>query len=54
LDEFDEILSELGWTRIELARRLGLHRNTVSKWKSPPDYVMAYLRLKVEVKRLGE
>lgn len=44
--ELDEALGTLGWTRTELCRRLGLHRNTPTGWKAGvPVYVSEYLRV---------
>lgn len=43
-------LIELGWSKAELARRLGLHSNTVSQWGDDvPGYALAYLDLAVAV-----
>ena len=39
-------LEELGWTRIELCRRLGLSKDAPKRWKEKaPPYVMEYLRV---------
>lgn len=46
------LLAELGWTKRDLAQRFGLHRNTISRWKEPPAAVMAYLKLRIGIKRL--
>lgn len=48
-------LAELEWSRAELARRLGLHHGTVLGWgrDAIPSYAVAYLRLAVDVRRLG-
>ena len=49
-------LSELGWSRLELGRRLGVHRNTVGGWRLGsadelvPEYVVAYLGAVMRVK----
>jgi transposase len=48
----DDLLTELGWTKRDLAKRLNLHRNTISRWKKPPEAVLAYLKLRVGLKRL--
>ena len=50
----DDLLDELGWSKLELSRRLGIHRNTVYQWDKAPLYAMAYLRLMAGVKRLLE
>ena len=50
-----DMLAELGWTQSELARRLDIHRNSVSKWKGDaPGYALAYLELALAIKRHGE
>ena len=46
--EFETKLRDLGWSQGELASRLGLNRNTVSRWKQEdevPKYASAYLEL---------
>jgi Helix-turn-helix len=49
-------LEELGWSQAELARRLGLHVNTVSAWATKrteiPGPVRAYLDLRLKLLRL--
>lgn len=47
--EMRDILSELGWTQNELARRLTLRSSTVSQWPEEkiPGPAEAYLRLKL-------
>lgn len=53
--EFDELLRRSGLSRAALARRLGLHVNTVSNWgDEAPEYALAYLRLLVRVRELVE
>lgn len=50
-------LRELGWTSGELSRRLGVHRNTVSKWMTKgkvPRYCEAYLELALKLKGLKD
>jgi len=55
----DDLLTELGWSKKDLANRLGLHENTVYNWsdcesfEDAPQYAMAYLRVVVEVKRFA-
>lgn len=55
--ELDAALKELGWRGADLARKLDVHPNAVSKWrtgKSPvPGYAAAYLKLALAVKRLA-
>lgn len=46
--EFEVKLRDLGWSQGEIAARLGLNRNTVSRWKQDdevPKYASAYLEL---------
>lgn len=44
--DFDVALAQLGWTKARLARRLGVHVNTVTKWSDGcPGYVQEYLRV---------
>ena len=50
----DVLLTELGWSKRELAKRLHLHENTVYQWEEAPGYAMAYLRLMAGLKRLME
>ncbi|MFZ5783987.1 MAG: helix-turn-helix domain-containing protein [Pseudomonadota bacterium] len=52
--EFSAALKALGWSKAELARRLGIHPNSVSKWASPPQYAMAYLRQSLGIKDLAD
>ena len=48
LTEFESALETLGWSRLKLCRRLGLHRNTPSRWKDEvPKYVGEYLRVQL-------
>jgi hypothetical protein len=46
----------LGWSQAELARRVDVHVNTVSKWMTGksrvPGAVLAYVRLSIKVKGL--
>lgn len=54
--ELNQALETLGWSRLELCRRLGLHRNTPSGWKDRvPGYVSEYLRVSLLLKEaLGD
>jgi transcriptional regulator with XRE-family HTH domain len=54
MTEFNDLLKELGWSRRELSRRLGLDKNTISHWQEPKKYAMAYLHLAVSLKRFTE
>ena len=48
-------LAELGWSKGDLARRLGRHRNAVAAWgDDPPVYVTEYLRLALKMRRLAK
>lgn len=47
-------LKELGMSKLDLARELGLHPKTVYGWKRIPEYVEGYLLLKMELKRERE
>lgn len=38
-------LKELGWSKLELSRKLGRRPETVSRWKDDiPDYVIAFVK----------
>jgi DNA-binding XRE family transcriptional regulator len=52
MDTFNSYLRELGWNRTELGKRLGLNKNTISRWKEPREYAMAYLRLAIDISRV--
>jgi len=42
--EFHEYLEHFGWSQAELARRIGVSPDTVSRWRGvPPQLVMMYL-----------
>ena len=43
-------LRELGMTKDDLARELGINKRTIYRWKKIPGYVEAYLRLKLLLK----
>lgn len=48
-------LDALGWSRGSFADRLGIHRNTISKWNRSgevPGYAAAFLSLAIEIRRL--
>lgn len=48
--DWQSALAELGWSKAELARRMGLHVNTVGSWgKKAPRYVEAFLMLCTQV-----
>lgn len=52
---FADALAELGWSKGDLAARLGRHRNAVAAWgDDPPVYVTEYLRLALTVRRLAQ
>lgn len=51
----EDMLVLLGWSKAELARRLGLHVNAVSRWGGVwPRYAEAYLELAVMLWECGE
>jgi hypothetical protein len=53
--DLDKALELLGWRRVDLARRLGLAPESISRWKGePPDYVVAYLDAMLAIKRMRE
>lgn len=51
-------LRVLGWSGAELARRIDVHGNTVSAWRTGrralPGAVRAYVELVLEVSALGD
>jgi DNA-binding transcriptional regulator YiaG len=50
---FEHLLERAGLTKAELARRLGLSANAVSKWGDVcPKYAEAYLFLLIEYNRV--
>lgn len=50
---FSTLLSRAGLSKAELARRLGITANAVSKWgDSAPVYAVAYLELLIEFNRV--
>lgn len=44
-----ELLHKIGWTQVELSRRIGVSENTISSWckgrTEPPRVVILYLEL---------
>ena len=57
-DYLDRALADLGWSQNDLARRIGVHRNSVSAWARGsaklPGPVRAYLDLVLRIKGLME
>ena len=49
--DLDKALELLGWRRADLARRLGLSPESVSRWEVLPEYVVAYLDAMLNLKR---
>lgn len=53
-----QLLDELGWSQTLLAKVTGVHQSTVSRWlnrgATPPKVVLAYLELRLQLKRLTE
>lgn len=55
VDDFHAALKNLGWTKAELCRRLGLSKDAPRRWiEGPPKYVVAYLDLALSLKVLAE
>lgn len=56
--ELRQSLDVLGWSQAELARRLKLHQNTVSKWMTGrakvPGPVAAYVVIRLKLKEIAE
>lgn len=55
--KLEQLLKELGWSQAELGRRIGVHKNTISNWCSsnkPPEVVIFYLEMKLQLRKLGE
>ena len=50
----DDYLTKLKWRRVDLARRLGLAPETISRWNHPPDYVVAYLNAMLTLKNIRD
>lgn len=53
--EVRDILDELGWSNAEAARRLNVHHNSISRYKTGghvPGPVLAYLRLRRQIARI--
>ncbi len=45
VDWLKSALSELGWSKVELSRKIGRRQETVSRWKDDvPDYVIAFVK----------
>ena len=46
-DEMENLLKEIGWKRIDLARRLKVSKNVPTNWgkQGPPNWVAEYLRM---------
>lgn len=55
-DDLEANLAILGWSKRDLAERIGVHPNTVSQWaqehREVPGPAAAYLTLAVRVKTL--
>ena len=51
--DWQAALRELQWSKAELARRMGIHRNTVVGWgRRAPRYAESFLRLCLDVHRI--
>ena len=57
MDELCGYLRELGWTQVELSKRLDVHVVTVNTWATGripvPKSVLLWLSLLVQVRRFG-
>jgi transcriptional regulator with XRE-family HTH domain len=55
-DEFKAALRQIGWKQSDIARRMGLHRNTVNGWVSngAPQWAAEYLRALLAIKGLND
>lgn len=55
-EEFKRALSALGWKQADLARKMGVHRNTVSGWAADgaPLWVAEYLGALLGIKGLHD
>ena len=48
-------LEELGWTKRDLAKRMGLHENTVYAWGDVrPVYASRFLAVMIKVRRFSD
>lgn len=51
----EDALKSLGWSKAELARRLGVRPGTVTDWAgNPPQYALAYLAMALELKAVRD
>ena len=55
-DEFRSTLHSIGWKQSDLARRLGLHRNTITAWGAdgPPAWAAEYLAAMLAIAELHQ
>lgn len=55
-EEFKETLRLIGWKQSDLARKMDVHRNTVSAWASdgPPQWAQEYVRAMLAIKALHD
>ncbi len=55
-DELRAALRVLGWKQIDIARRMGMHRNTIHDWiaNDPPRWAAEYVGAMVAIKRLHD
>ena len=50
---FKDLLEHAGLRKSDLARKLGITPDAISRWKDkPPKYAVAYLELLIEYNRL--
>ena len=55
--ELKEHLKYLGWSQAELARRVTVDKNTVTRWMKSgviPGATAAFVEIKVKARKMGE
>ena len=52
--DLGEYLEALGWSKAYLARRLGIHHQTVYQWDEVPKYAIRYMDICLKIKRIWE
>jgi transcriptional regulator with XRE-family HTH domain len=53
--DLDKALDALGWRRVDLAARLGMTPESISRWKkNVPQYAVAYLDAMLQIKKIRD